>query len=224
MPPPLATLDPSSRIDKCTNSFPPRTEIPVSNNPINEVEGFDFRRRGEERKKEEGNGRENKQIIARKLMSTLGPSQLFKPNDGDRKEEENGRKRRRVGKTRNKERERKGDRRRQLSSLLRFPGIGCCRCRRASASITGLETVLINPRASAAVPSILFYLHFAPGSIRRMPTLICLGILRRVLSDRLKIPLSLFPSSFLPSNNNVSIEILNRDIIFAVGNFTDGRN
>lgn len=57
-----------------------------------------------------------------------------------------------------------------------------------------------------------------------MPTLICLGILRRVLSDRLKIPLSLFPSSFLPSNNNVSIEILNRDIIFAVGNFTDGRN
>lgn len=156
-------------------------------------------------------------------MSTLGPSQLFKPNDGDRKEEENGRKRRRVGKTRNKERER-GDRRRQLSSLLRFPGIGCCRCRRASASITGLETVLINPRASAAVPSILFYLHFAPGSIRRMPTLICLGILRRVLSDRLKIPLSLFPSSFLPSNNNVSIEILNRDIIFAVGNFTDGRN
>lgn len=223
MPPPLATLDPSSRIDKCTNSFPPRTEIPVSNNPINEVEGFDFRRRGEERKKEEGNRRENKQIIARKLMSTLGPSQLFKPNDGDRKEEENGRKRRRVGKTRNKERER-GDRRRQLSSLLRFPGIGCCRCRRASASITGLETVLINPRASAAVPSILFYLHFAPGSIRRMPTLICLGILRRVLSDRLKIPLSLFPSSFLPSNNNVSIEILNRDIIFAVGNFTDGRN
>lgn len=222
-PPPLATLDPSSRIDKCTNSFPPRTEIPVSNNPINEVEGFDFRRRGEERKKEEGNRRENKQIIARKLMSTLGPSQLFKPNDGDRKEEENGRKRRRVGKTRNKERER-GDRRRQLSSLLRFPGIGCCRCRRASASITGLETVLINPRASAAVPSILFYLHFAPGSIRRMPTLICLGILRRVLSDRLKIPLSLFPSSFLPSNNNVSIEILNRDIIFAVGNFTDGRN
>lgn len=105
MPPPLATLDPSSRIDKCTNSFPPRTEIPVSNNPINEVEGFDFRRRGEERKKEEGNGRENKQIIARKLMSTLGPSQLFKPNDGDRKKEENGRKRRRVGKTRNKERE-----------------------------------------------------------------------------------------------------------------------
>lgn len=148
----------------------------------------------ERRKKEEGNGRENKQIIARKLMSTLGPSQLFKPNDGDRKKEENGRKRRRVGKTRNKERERKGDRRRQLSSLLRFPGIGCCRCRRASASITGLETVLINPRASAAVPSILFYLHFAPGSIR-MPTLICLGILRPLLSDRLKIPLSLFPSS-----------------------------
>lgn len=57
-----------------------------------------------------------------------------------------------------------------------------------------------------------------------MPTLICLGILRRLLSDRLKIPLSLFPSSFLSSNNNVSIEILNRDIIFAVGNFTDGRN
>lgn len=85
-------------------------------------------------------------------------------------------------KTRDKEGEREGSRRRQLSSLLRFPAIGCCRCRRASASITGLETVLINPRANAAVPSILFYLHFAPGSTRWMPTLICLGILRRALS------------------------------------------
>lgn len=85
-------------------------------------------------------------------------------------------------KTRDKEGEREGSRRRQLSSLLRFPAIGCCRCRRASASITGLETVLINPRANATVPSILFYLHFAPGSTRWMPTLICLGILRRALS------------------------------------------
>lgn len=92
-------------------------------------------------------------------------------------------------KTRDKEGEREGSRRRQLSSLLRFPAIGCCRCRRASASITGLETVLINPRANAAVPSILFYLHFAPGSTRWMPTLICLGILRRALS------LSLSPSN-----------------------------
>lgn len=45
---------------------------------------------------------ENKQIIARKLMSTLGPSQLFKPNDGDRKKEETEGSAGRVGKTRNK--------------------------------------------------------------------------------------------------------------------------
>lgn len=53
---------------------------------------FDFVREGRgrgEKKLEWKNGvEENKQIIARKLMSTLGPSQLFKPNDGDRKKEE----------------------------------------------------------------------------------------------------------------------------------------
>lgn len=38
----------------------------------------------------EGNGRENKQIIARKLMSTLGPSQLFKPNGTGRKRKTEG--------------------------------------------------------------------------------------------------------------------------------------
>lgn len=116
-------------------------------------------------------------------MSTLGPSQLFKPNDGDRKKEETEGSGDEQSKNEGQRgREREGSRRRQLSSLLRFPAIGCCRCRRASASITGLETVLINPRANAAVPSILFYLHFAPGSTRWMPTLICLGILRRALS------------------------------------------
>lgn len=35
-------------------------------------------------------------------MSTLGPSQLFKPNDGDRKKEETEGSAGRVGKTRNK--------------------------------------------------------------------------------------------------------------------------
>lgn len=55
---------------------------------------FDFVREGRGRKKEEkklewkNGAEENKQIIARKLMSTLGPSQLFKSNDGDRKKEE----------------------------------------------------------------------------------------------------------------------------------------
>lgn len=95
-------------------------------------------------------------------MSTLGPSQLFKPNDGDRKKEETEGSGGRVGKTRDKKTERQRERRegkgrernggsesvRQLSSLLRFPGYRLLPVRRGvslclfpnAASITGLET------------------------------------------------------------------------------------
>lgn len=92
-------------------------------------------------------------------MSTPGPSQLFKPNDGDRKKEEtegSGAAWRRVGKTRNKK---SGEAVLGIGATAQFAAtISCyrllslpCLCLFPNAaSITRLETVLINPRANAA--------------------------------------------------------------------------